>query len=710
MTTTDILRLTQTYLQETAPITTTADAAAQLHDLEAVLHYHEQQYYVHNNPLIADTEYDILYKTLEKIEAAYPQLRSNTSPTLRVGADNTGDFANITHLTPMLSLENTYNLEDLQKFEERVHGYINMDLADPIDYVVEPKFDGGTIVLVYENDVLLSAATRGNGATGDDITLNAKAMRTVPLRANFSQYGIYKIELRGEALIAKSKFAALNEARLRDGAPLLANARNAATGVMRVKDAREVAIRGLEAFVYQVATAEDKTGAPILQPFTTHNESIELLKNLGFKVPTLDFERKLCKNMTEVFEFVTKWEAQRDSYDYEIDGMVVKVNSSRIQAQSGSTSHHPRWAVAFKFKARQASTRLETVDFQVGRTGAITPVAKLQPVQLAGVTVSSVSLHNEEMIKEKDLHYGDMVLVERAGDVIPYIVKALPEYRDGSQQPIIYPTNCPVCDSPLVKPEKEAIWRCDNLDCTAQIVERLIHFVSKDAMNIDGLGRAQIERFYAAGLLSSVLDIYQLDYNKLKTFDGLGAKSVDNLAQAIAKSMQNPAGRLLYALGIRHVGEGTARTVVPEVNKLQDLADWTTEQFIALKDVGPKVAEMLTTYFHEPKHIELLNQLEALGVNTTRTDAEAAATQPTGEGIFSNKTILFTGKLFELTREKAESAAQAMGARVLGAVSKDLDILVVGDKAGSKLAKAQKLGTVQILTELEFIALLKTND
>ena len=707
MTPADILRLTQTYLHNTAPEST--DAATQLRDLEAILHYHEQQYYVQNSPLIADGEYDTLYQRLVRLENAHPHLRSPTSPSLRVGADTTEDFVTVAHLTPMLSLENAYDLADLQKFDERVHGYTDLSPETSIAYVVEPKFDGGTIVLVYENDVLLRAATRGNGAAGDDITLNAKAMRTVPLRANFSQFGIYRIELRGEALIAKTKFAQLNTARAQAGAPLLANARNAATGVMRVKDSSEVRVRGLEVFVYQVAIAEDRAGAPVTAPFPTHHASIELLQQLGFKVPALDRERKLCKNIAEVHDFVTHWEAQRDSYDYEIDGMVVKVNEARIQAQSGSTSHHPRWAVAFKFKARQASTRLLGVDWQVGRTGAITPVAKLQPVQLAGVTVGSVSLHNEEMIREKDLHYNDMVLVERAGDVIPYIVMSLPKYRDGTQTPIQFPTHCPVCNSLLVKPEKEAIWRCENTDCTAQIVERLIHFVSKDAMNIDGFGRAQIEKFYELGFLHSFVDIYNLPYDKLKALDGLGERSVDKLREAIERSKQNTASRLLYALGIRHVGEGTARTVMPEVERIQDLAGWSTEQFLALKDVGPKVAEMLTTYFGNPAHIALLDALEQKGVNTTRTEAEAAATQPTGEGIFSGKTILFTGKLYEMTREKAEAAAQLLGARVLGGVSKDLNILVVGDKAGSKLAKAQKLGTIQLFTELEFIQLLKDN-
>jgi DNA ligase (NAD+) len=679
-----------------------ADAPQILQDLETTLRHYEQLYYVESRSEISDYDYDMLYKGLERLEDEFPQFKSATSPTLRVGSDLVDEFVAVTHLAQMLSLENSYNLEDLQDFDRKTKERVNVALDADMAYVVEPKFDGGTIVLVYENDTLVRAATRGNGVAGDEITLNAKAMRTIPLHAAFSEYGIARVELRGEAIISKPTFDKLNEKRAAEGAALLANARNAATGVMRVKDSSEVKVRGLEAFVYQLGFAETPEGKPF--NFDTHYNGIAALRKLGFKVPT--FETKLCKNIQEVHDFVTDWEAKRDTYDYEIDGMVVKVNRSDYQNLCGSTSHHPRWAVAFKFKARQALTILREVEFQVGRTGAITPVARLQPVALAGVTVSNVSLHNADMIKDKDLMLGDTVILERAGDVIPYIVGSVAANRtEGAQQPIVFPTHCPVCASALVKPEKEAIWRCDNEDCEAQITERLIHFVSKDAMNIDGFGRAQVEKFYAAGMLNSLTGIYNLDFNRIKTFEGFGERSVEKLKIAIENSKQNPVRRLIYSLGLRHVGETTAKTMAGEITKVQDLANWNLEQYQALKDIGPRVADSLFTYFTNPKHIQLIDDLEALGVNTTRL-AEETGTAATGDGIFNDKTILFTGKMFLMTREQAETKAQSLGAKVLSSVAKELNILVVGDKAGSKLAKAQKLGTVQIITEAEFAEMI----
>jgi DNA ligase (NAD+) len=690
--------------QEILKTNTVSENENGLRELEEIIRFHETRYYVQNDPLIGDTEYDILYKQLERLEAKFPEWRSPNSPTNRVGNDLTDDFQTVQHLSPMLSLENTYNADDLTDFNRKVNERLNADETADVEYVVEPKFDGGTITLVYENDELVRAATRGNGAAGDDITHNAKVMRTIPLKAAFSTKNIYKIELRGEAIISKSRFEKLNAARLAEQQPLLANARNAATGVMRVKTTKEVQVRGLEAFVYQISYAVDAEGNDLLPQLISHHDCIELLASLGFKVPT--FERKRCHNIAEVAEFTAMWEAKRDSYDYEIDGMVVKVNSHATQARCGYTSHHPRWAVAYKFKARQATARLLDVEYQVGRTGAVTPVAKLQPIQLAGVTISSVSLHNAELIREKDIRIGDMVLVERAGDVIPYIVKSLEDYRTGAEKVIAFPTECPVCKSTLVKPEKEAIWRCESEDCAATLVERLVHFVSKDAMNLDGFGRAQVEKFYEAGMLNSVADIYRLDYNRIKTFEGFGERSVEKLRQSVELSKQNPIGRLLYALGIRHVGEGMSKNIAAEVVRLEDLKTWNVEKLLELKDVGPKVAQQIVSYFEAEKHLALLGELEGLGVNLTRLPDEKAAGAPTGEGVFSGKTILFTGKLFILAREQAEARASAVGAKIQSGVSKELNILVVGEKAGSKLAKAQKLGTVQIMSEAEFVEML----
>jgi DNA ligase (NAD+) len=688
------------------PTATLSDSAtAQMRDLENVLRFHEWRYYVQNEPLVSDYEYDILFNKLKALEQQFPELVSNTSPTKRVGSDLIGDFQSVEHLTPMLSLENSYNIDDLNDFDRRVREKANINADEPIQYVVEPKFDGGTITLVYENDQLVRAATRGNGVSGDDITHNAKAIRSIPIKAAFSKHGIYKVELRGEALIKKDTFEKLNESRQQQGLSLLANPRNAATGVMRVKNSQEVIDRGLEAFVYQLGYAVDMDGNDRLSSFENHHDTIELLRLLGFKVPTE--ESKVCQDIAEVNAFINGWELRRDDYQYEIDGMVIKVNKIATQNLCGYTSHHPRWAVAYKFKARQATSKLLHIEYQVGRMGAVTPVAKIQPVPLAGVMISSISLHNAGIIQEKDIRIGDTVLVERAGDVIPYIVKAMEDLRDGTEQPIIFPTHCPACAAELQKPENEAIWRCENPFCEAQIVEGFKHFVSKRAMDIDGLGEKQIEKFYAEGMIKSIADIYRLDFDKISKMEGFGKRSVEKMQQAIENSKKNPIYRLLYSFGVRHIGETVSKTFAAEVTKLQDLKDFTEEQLLALKDIGPKVSAAVLAFFSNEKNIALINELESLGVNTTRLEAERRDRNVVEGGILSGKTILFTGKLFLMTREAAELEAQKLGAKVASGVSSALSILVVGEKAGSKLAKAKQLGTVQIMSEQEFADLLK---
>ena len=402
--------------------TDTADnqltAAGQVEELRAVIIYHEWKYAVLNDPVISDFEYDTLYKKLEALESSFPSLLTPDSPTQRVANDLTSDLESVAHLTPMLSLGNSYNAEDLISFDERIKKLTELEEGTDVEYVVEPKFDGGSIALVYENDRLVRAATRGNGVKGEEMTANARTMKSIPLVANLSQHGIHKAEMRGEVLIQKDNFDSINERRAAEGKSIFANPRNAATGGLRMKDPKEAAKRGMEAFIYQLGFAEDTEGNNILANFKKHSESIDLLGNVGFKVP--DEGRKVCKNIQEVVKFCLLWQEKRDSYGYELDGMVVKVNSRELQEKCGYTSHHPRWAIAFKFKAKQATTKLLNIEYQVGKVGSITPVAKLEPVALAGVTVSSVSLHNEEFIKSKDLRIGDTVLVERAGDVIPY--------------------------------------------------------------------------------------------------------------------------------------------------------------------------------------------------------------------------------------------------------------------------------------------------
>ena len=692
------------------------DLAGLAYDLRRILRYHEWRYYILNDPLISDYEYDRLFSALETLEEFHPELIAPDSPTQRVATDLSADFEQVPHLTPMLSLANSYNAQDLLDFDEQVKKWCGLPKDACVVYAAEPKFDGGTIVLVYENDQLHRGATRGNGAVGDDITANLRTLRTIPLQADFSRYGIVRAELRGEAIIRKDIFEKINARREAAGEGSFANPRNAATGALRMKDPRETAARGLEAFVYQLGFATDADGKNLLDQFPNHFDAINLLGSLGFKTPAPEGkqgdaaeaappERQICEGIETVIDFCDRWQAYRDNYPYEIDGIVVKVNSLELQQRCGSTSHHPRWAMAFKFKARQAVTRLREVEFQVGKTGAVTPVAKLEPVHLAGVTVSNVSLHNEDFIKSKDIRIGDHVLVERAGDVIPYIVKSLSDLRTGAEHPVEYPKRCPVCQSALVRPEEEAVWRCVNAECEAQVVQRMIFHASKHAMDIEGMGESAILRFYKLGWLHSIADLYRLDYEAIAQLEGFGEKSAANLRQAIEKAKKNPIYRLLHSLSIHHLGQRSSKLLAAEIAHVQDLSGWDLERYQEIKDFGPVLARNVHHFFIQESNLELLRTMEQLGVNLTQTPEdrkpEIAATGP-----FAGKTMLFTGVLSSLTREEAEALAAANGAAIASGVSKKLDVLVVGDKAGSKLKKAEALGSVTIWTEAEFLAQL----
>lgn len=690
-----------------------ATAAEKAEELRTVIRYHEWRYYVQNDPVISDFEYDQLYKQLERLEQAHPEVVVPESPTQRVSSDLTDQLTPVAHLTPMLSLDNSYNAEDLQDFDERVKKLCGLPPEAAVEYCVEPKFDGGTIVLVYENDRLVRAATRGNGSVGDDITHNMRTLRSIPLTARLSDVRIYKAELRGEALIRKDVFEQVNLQREAAGETLFANPRNAATGGLRMKDPREMTERKIEAFVYQMGFAQDSAGENRLNAFATHHQTIELLRSMGFKTPdTVQYpddqpllKRTVCSHIGEVADVCAAWQAYRDTYPYEIDGMVIKVNDLALQELCGYTSHHPRWAIAYKFAARQATTRLRDVEFQVGKTGAVTPVAKLEPVALAGVKVSNVSLHNEEFIRTKDLRIGDQVLVERAGDVIPYIVKSLAELRDGSERAVVYPRQCPVCHSALVRPEDEAVWRCENSDCEAQVLQRMIFHTSKHAMDIEGLGESTIERFYKLGWLHSIVDLYRLDYTAIARLEGFGEKSAANLRAAIEKAKSNPIHRLLHSLSIHHLGQKGARLLAAEVEHVLDLQGWDLEKYQTIKDIGPVLAGNVYAFFQNDHNIALLQTLEQLGVNLRQLEADRKPDVNT-DGILYGKSILFTGTLSGMTREQAEKMAAAAGASLASGVSKHLSILVAGEKAGSKLKKAQALATVAIWTEEEFLKTL----
>ena len=676
-------------------------------ELRDILKFHEWKYYVKNDPVVSDFEYDQLYKKLESVEHSNPHLITLDSPTQRVASDLNEDFASVTHTVPMLSLGNSYNAEDLNDFDRQIKKLCGLEPDAEVEYCVEPKFDGGSIALVYEDDYLVRGATRGNGIQGEEMTPNAKAMPSIPLKAAFSKLGIAKAELRGEALIRKENFDKTNEERAKEGKDLFANPRNAATGGLRMKDPNETRKRGLEAFIFQLGYAVDSAGNDMLPTLKTHDKGIETLGNIGFKIPIA--ERKVVNNIQGAIDFCIEWEAKRDDYHYEIDGMVVKVNSLELQDRCGYTSHHPRWAIAYKFKAKQATTKMINIEYQVGKVGSITPVAKLDPVHIAGVMVSSVSLHNEEFITSKDLRIGDTVVVERAGDVIPYIVKSLEELRDGSEDRVKFPETCPINTTEtsvaLVKEESEAAWRCPNCVCGAQELQKIIFHVSKVAMDIDGFGKSNVERFHEEGWLQDISDVYNLDYSQISTLEGFGQRSADKLEAAIDKAKHNPIKKLLHSLSVHHLGKKASQLIAQEIEHVLDLRDWNEETFTEIKDIGPVVAKNVMEYFADPVNIRMLERMESYGVNLTQTEDDKPL-EVAEDAPLAGKTILFTGSLQRMGRKQAQEIAAKNGAKVISAVSKNLDILVVGEKAGSKLKKAEALGTVQVLTEDAFIELV----
>ena len=692
----DLISLTRKLLQEGEAVPGNESEAAQTaSSLRQVIIFHDWKYYVQADNIITDFEYDLLFRRLKAIEATYPSLVTPDSPTQRVARDLTEDFPSVTHSVPMLSLDNSYNIDDLIDWDARVKGFVG---DEEVIYCVEPKFDGGSIALLYENDILVRAATRGDGTTGEEITNNAKRMRSVPLKADFSSIGLQKVELRGEVVINKQTFADINRKREEEGLNILQNPRNSAAGALRVKDAEEVSRRGLEAFIYAIGYAVDANGENQLgDALQKHFDNIEWLGKLGFKVPVQ--EKKRCKGIQEVMDFINNWEARRDDFAYEIDGMVIKVDDLKQQQLCGFTAHHPRWAIAFKFKAREAATELEGVEFQVGRTGAITPVAKVKPVYIGGVTVSSISLHNLDIIREKDIRLGDTVIVQRAGDVIPYIDRVVLEKRSGKETAIDFPDGCPSCGAPIHRPEGEAVFRCSNIECPAQAEERLIHFVSKGAMDMDGLGRETVIDFFRRGWLKTIPDIYRLPYEEILSLEGWKEKSVNKLRESIEASKQQPLWRLVNGFGIRHVGTQTAKDLVRHLDKLTDLFDYDAEKLTEIEGIGQIVASSITEFFHNPGNRHMITELETLGLNLVQE-------KQAGGGKLEGKTFLFTGSLTRFTRDQAKEMVEANGGRILSSVSANLHYLVAGEKAGSKLKKAEAIPSIQVIDEEQFLQMI----
>jgi DNA ligase (NAD+) len=656
---------------------------------------HDYHYYVLSQPLISDYEYDQLYKQLEQLESLYPEYITPDSPTQRVGTDLTKDFKPVAHQFPMLSLANTYTEEDLFDFHRRVCKELGVN---EVEYVVEFKIDGASISLRYTNGKLVTAATRGDGSIGEDITNNAKTIRAIPLTIQkelFERYELYDFEVRGEIYMSIADFELLNSERIKNGEKAFANPRNFAAGSLKLQDPKIVASRKLNIFVYALLSNQLKSDS--------HWNNLNILKQLGFR---LNPHSKLCKNISEVIEYCKTLEAKRDSLDYEVDGAVIKVNSIKYQQLLGNIAKSPRWAVAYKFKAKQAKTKIKEIVWQVGRTGAITPVAELEPVFLAGSTISRATLHNYDEIKRKDIRVGDTILIEKGGDVIPKVVSVILEERSADCKETLPPERCPVCSSKIYFPENEAAAYCENSECPAQIKARLVHFASRGAMDIEGLGEALIELFVDKGFLKTFADIYKIkNYrDELIQIERLGQKSIDKLLHNIEKSKSKPFHKVLFALGIRYVGAGVSQKLVEHFNNIDELIDATEEQLNSIYEIGPSISKSLKRFFSEDSNLKLIEELKSLGLKFSTEEKKSNLTN-----FFSGKTFVLTGSLNSFTREEASEKIIQFGGKVASSVSKNIDFVIAGEKAGSKLDKANSLG-IKILSEEEFLALIRESE
>jgi DNA ligase (NAD+) len=662
----------------------------EIESLREEIRRHEELYYVHDNPEISDAEYDALLVRLQQLESEYPELVTPDSPTQRVGGRPAEGFDEYVHRRPMLSLDNSYNIDELRAFDERCR-----KLADGrnLEYVAELKIDGLSISLHYEGGVLVRGVTRGDGRRGEDVTQNVRTIRSIPLRLKTIDPKVGgDAEVRGEAYLSRRAFEKINAEREEEGAPRFANPRNAAAGTIRQLDPRIVAARRLDMFPYDLITGERK-------PFATHAESFDWFERAGFRVNP---HRRLCATIDEVIDFCNEMEGMRDELDYEIDGVVVKVNSTALQDEFGATSKAPRWAIAYKYPARQATTQVLSIVVQVGRTGALTPVANLQPVQLAGTTVARATLHNEDEIKRLGVRIGDWVLIEKSGEIIPKVIKVIESRRTGAEKPFRMPKKCPVCGGLVSRPEGEAVARCVAADCAAQLKARLLHFASRRAMRIEGLGEALVEQLVAKGMVHDVGDLYQLRLEDVAALERMAEKSASNLLAQIEASKSRDLPALVYALGIRHVGERTAAILARHFHSLEGLARASVEELDAVHEIGLTVAESVRDWFDDPGNLALTERLRAAGV---RTELEGGATEMHTEA-FAGKQFVLTGKLESLTRDEARALIEARGGRVTSSVSKKTDYVVAGDDAGSKLEKAVALG-LQVIDETALRSMLE---
>lgn len=652
----------------------------ELHDL---LHEYGHAYYVLDEPIVSDAVYDQYMRELLELEEQHPSLILPDSPTQRVGGQPLEGFTKVRHRTPMLSLSNVFSKEDLLEFDRRIR-----DLLDtPHRYVCELKIDGLAISLLYENGKLVRGATRGDGTTGEEITANIRTIRAVPLRLKEN----VTFEVRGEAYMPKASFAKLNEQRAIEGLELFANPRNAAAGSLRQLDPKIAASRNLSLFIYGL-------GDPEVLGIESHSEALAYLRTQGF---LLNNETRVCETIDEVAAFIEEWTEKRNDLPYEIDGIVIKVDHYDQQQELGFTAKSPRFATAYKFPAEEVVTTLLDIEWTVGRTGVVTPTAILDAVQVAGTTVRRASLHNVDLIQQKDVRIGDRVIIRKAGDIIPEVVSVVEKERPAGTEPYVMPTNCPVCDSELVRIEEEVALRCVNPSCPAQITEGIKHFASRNAMNIDGLGEKVVEQLFQNGLIQNVADLYKLEVEELVKLERMGQKSAENLVQAIAATKSNSMEKLLFGLGIRHIGEKAARLLSEEFGSVEALQQATREEMTAVYEIGDKMADSLASYLELPETQQLLSRLREAGVTMhytgERIDKEAVADSP-----FFGKTVVLTGKLSQLSRNEAKDQLLAQGAKVSGSVSKKTDLVIAGEDAGSKLDKATELG-IEVWSEQQMM-------
>jgi DNA ligase (NAD+) len=664
-------------------------AKAKIGKLREEINFHNYRYYVLDNPVISDAQYDQLMRELEDLERKFPHLVTPTSPTQRVGAPPLEKFEEVRHTLPMLSLANAFDEEEVKEFDTRVKRFL--EIAKDIEYSAELKVDGVAVELSFQDGRFIAGSTRGDGSVGENVTQNLRTVKTIPLtliRGKESPLPS-RLEVRGEVYLPIRAFQELNSKRERSGEPPFANPRNAAAGSLRQLDSSITAQRPLDIFCYGVGQLSGRS-------FETHWETLEALGHWGFKVNP---HRKRCRRIEEALEYYREMDGLREKLPYEIDGVVIKVNSLRLQETLGTIARSPRWALAFKFKPKQVTTKIRDIVVQVGRTGALTPTAVMDPVRVGGVEISRATLHNQDEIDKKDVRIGDTVVVQRAGDVIPEVVRVIREKRTGKEKKFRLPAKCPVCASEVFKPEGEAVARCTGIACPAQLKESLLHFSSRGAMNIDGLGEKIIDQLVDRGLAKDYADLYALTMEGLLTLERMGEKLGGNILTSIENSKKTSLDRLVYALGIRHVGEHMAKLLAREFPNLEELSKASEEKLMSIREVGPQVAKSIGKFFQQKNNLRVIQKLQELGVEHPPPSQRLSKK-------FAGQTFVFTGALKTMSREEAESRVESLGGRVSPSVSKKTDFVVCGDEPGSKYEKARALG-VKILNEEEFLKILK---